>query len=131
MITDNPIVFEIPKHFAFDILAIMTEDENCHTSADFAGMNRFKRPDEQDFLDQLCENIQKAILNRVDEYEKSAGASGNEITSFWNEYVLRRSEMTDNGDNYIACIDEIYFTESESEERNMMIDLAGMLENAE
>jgi hypothetical protein len=131
MISDNPIVFEIPKHFAFDLLAIMTEDENCCTTAAFAGMNRFQRPDESEFLDKLSEDIRNAILDRVEKYKQSPGASGNEISSFWNEYTLRRSEMTDNGDIYIACIDEIYFTESECEERNMMIDLAGMLENAE
>lgn len=129
-ITDNPIVFEIPKHFAFDLLAIMTEDENCRTTAAFAGMNRFQRPDEVEFLDKLSETIQSEILKRIDKYEQSAGASGNEISSFWNEYTLRRSEMTDNGDSYIAAISEIHFTESECEERLICIELAEMLENA-
>jgi len=129
-LTDNPIVFEIPKHFAFDLLAIMTEDENCNTQADFAGMNRFKRPDESEFLNGLSEKIRSEILDRIDKYESSSKASGNEINSFWNEYTLRRSEMSDNGDTYIAVMNEIHFYETESEERNMRIELETMLENA-
>lgn len=129
-LADNPIVFEIPKHFAFDLLAIMTEDQDCRTQAEFAGMNRFKRPDEDAFLNKLSDKIQSEILDRVEKYENSSRASGNEITSFWNEYTLRRSEMTDNGDTYVAVIDNIHFYETESEERNIQIELEEMLENA-
>ena len=130
-ITDNPIVFEIPKHFAFDLLAVMTEDENCHTTCAFAGMNRFERPDESEFLDNLSVKIRDEILKRIDAYSDSPESNGNEITSFWNEYTLRRSEMTDNDDTYIGVIAEIDFTENDFEERNMRIELEEMLENAE
>ena len=130
-ISEKPIVFEIPKHFAFDLIGIMTEDENCYTTAGFHGMNRFKRPDEEDFLDKLAQKIREEIIERTSVYQNSSGASGNEITSFWNEYSLRRSEMTDNGDSYVAVITEIHFTEEIADSRYMIIDLEEMLENEE